>query len=257
MSLSILVLCSDGPHHGYLTSKLSSRFTDLRIVCESEAAQLNKLWRARRYRDYTWRRYHGLRRQVLGLDSYRRSFFGGCFSTVAPNQGHVTNVADINGPEIMACIRARRPDVIVVMGTSILKGDVLFQDIPIVNIHGGYLPDYKGNHCIFFALLHDRPDRVAATIHYVDAGVDSGAIIDRALGSVTPSDIPETLYCKVERDAVDRLVELLLKLSRGHPLAAISQPDNGQVFRTCDRTPWHDLRLWLCRGRLLPPTKNG
>ena len=119
-------------------------------------------------------------------------------------------------------------------------------------LHGGYLPDYKGNHCIFFAYYERALEKVGSTIHLVAAGVDTGAIIDKLTVPVTAEDVPESSYCKAEMLAIHRLVALLEDLENGQSLKTTPQAPGGRTYRTRDRRLWHEIRLWLRLGRLVP-----
>ena len=252
MSFSVLLLCSDGPHHGCIANKLHQEQFLAGVFCEPESAQMSKLLRRRRYRDYLWRAYHGWRRKLLSLDKFRTSYFGGTFDELVMTLDGVVKVADINSLEIEQYVADHSLDAIVVMGTSIIKSALLESGIPIINIHGGYLPDYKGNHCIFFAYYNNQLDKVGSTIHLIDPGVDSGEVVERVTVPVAETDIPETSYCKAEKRAIDRLVQLLVSASQGAKLPTEPQADHGSVFRTRDRKPIHDLKLWWRIGRLTP-----
>ncbi len=126
----------------------------------------------------------------------------------------------------------------------------------IINIHGGHLPDYRGCHCFFFALLEGRFDAIGSTIHYVDRGIDTGDIIQVARPAIDDSDSPESLYCKAERLAARRLVEHLHALRDGRPVLSMPQQFRGRLCLRRHRRPAHDLRFaWRRRtGRLRFPT---
>lgn len=49
----------------------------------------------------------------------------------------------------------------------------------IINIHGGYLPWNRGAYPNLFSWIEDTPK--GASIHYVDAGIDTGRIIVRQM----------------------------------------------------------------------------
>ena len=82
---------------------------------------------------------------------------------------------------MLDALREDMSDVYIVMGTKKI-GEALLSLVPpgrIINIHGGHLPYYRGNHCFFFALHHGEFDKLSTTIHRVSAGLDTGAIISR------------------------------------------------------------------------------
>ena len=70
---------------------------------------------------------------------------------------------------------AARPDVVLVFGTGLLKPP-LIDAVPgrILNIHLGLSPYYRGAGTNFWPLVNGEPEYCGATIHYLDAGVDTG-----------------------------------------------------------------------------------
>ena len=116
-------------------------------------------------------------------------------------------------PELL---RAAEPDAVVVMGTSILRPAVLEAAGPVIlNVHGGFLPHYRGNHCFFWALYDARHDLIGTTIHFVDPGIDTGDIIEIVTTTVAADDNAETLYCRAELLAIERLAHWLRQLEAG------------------------------------------
>jgi methionyl-tRNA formyltransferase len=66
----------------------------------------------------------------------------------------------------------------VVYGGSIIPRSIL-QDIsiPILNIHGAMLPGYRGLDSYWWLMLDSKEYLQGYTIHYLDAGIDTGNII--------------------------------------------------------------------------------
>ncbi len=67
----------------------------------------------------------------------------------------------------------------------------------IVNTHSAPLPEFPGAHPIEDVLAAGVAE-TAATIHYVDEGVDSGPVIAAEKVPVLPDDTPETLRARVQ-----------------------------------------------------------
>lgn len=87
---------------------------------------------------------------------------------------------NLNSPETRAYLCAVEPDIVLVYGASILKDEWLTAPrLGTLNMHYGILPWYRSSNSTQFALLHERPDRVGASVHYIDAGIDTGSIIRR------------------------------------------------------------------------------
>ncbi len=98
----------------------------------------------------------------------------------------------------VAALQAAKVDLIVLAGfMRVLKGDFLraFEG-RIVNIHPSLLPCFPGLESWRQALDHGV--KVAGcTVHFVDAGVDSGAIIGQTAVPVLDDDTAATLHQRV------------------------------------------------------------
>jgi phosphoribosylglycinamide formyltransferase 1 len=67
----------------------------------------------------------------------------------------------------------------------------------IVNTHSASLPEFPGAHPIEDVLAADV-DETAATVHYVDEGIDTGPIIAAERVPVLPDDTVDTLRARVQ-----------------------------------------------------------
>ena len=106
-------------------------------------------------------------------------------------------VQSVNSPEAMRIIAGLEPDLAVLAGAGILRKALV--DIPkyaTLNAHMGLLPFYRGMNVTEWAALNGN--RVGCTVHQVDTGIDTGAIIaTRSVSSEAAGSIDEL------RDLVD------------------------------------------------------
>jgi len=104
-------------------------------------------------------------------------------------EAHVQQIQSVNAPETIAALRAISPKVIVVNGTRIIAKRVL-ESAPAVfiNTHSGITPKYRGAHGGYWALANGDPDRCGVTIHLVDPGIDTGAVVAQAIIVPTAKD---------------------------------------------------------------------
>jgi phosphoribosylglycinamide formyltransferase-1 len=79
----------------------------------------------------------------------------------------------------------------------------------IVNTHSAPLPDFPGMRPIEDVLAAGVPE-TAATVHYVDDGVDTGPVIAAETVPVAPGDTVETLRARVQA-AEHRLLPRVVK----------------------------------------------
>ena len=68
----------------------------------------------------------------------------------------------------------------------------------ILNIHPSLLPDFPGAHA-HRDVIASGADKSGCTVHYVDAGMDTGEIIAQCEVEVFPEDTEETLAARVKQ----------------------------------------------------------
>ena len=73
-----------------------------------------------------------------------------------------------------------------------------------VNVHGGLLPSYRGPHVMQWAIINGETE-TGVTLHYVDAGIDTGPVIAEERFAIGPEDDAPAVRGKL-RDAGSRLL---------------------------------------------------
>lgn len=98
-------------------------------------------------------------------------------SSVEPR---VQRIPSANSESARELLRRLRPRVVVINGTRILSDETLTSvACPFINLHAGITPMYRGVHGGYWALVDGRPDLVGSTVHLVDKGIDTGAVIEQ------------------------------------------------------------------------------
>jgi methionyl-tRNA formyltransferase len=59
---------------------------------------------------------------------------------------------------------------------------------PFINLHAGITPLYRGVHGGYWALAEGRPELAGTTVHLVDDGIDTGAVLAQACFRAGPAD---------------------------------------------------------------------
>ena len=90
-------------------------------------------------------------------------------------------------------------DLVVCAGYMHLLRGCFLERFPgrVVNTHSAPLPEFPGPHPIHDVLAAGAPE-TAATVHYVDGGVDTGPVIAAERVPVLPDDDPDTLTARVQ-----------------------------------------------------------
>ena len=116
----------------------------------------------------------------------------------------------------VAALQAAHVDLVVLAGfMRVLKGDFLraFEG-RIVNIHPSLLPSFPGLEAWKQALDHGVKV-TGCTVHFVDAGVDSGAIIGQQTVPVLDQDTPETLHQRIHAAEHELYPKCVAGIARG------------------------------------------
>jgi methionyl-tRNA formyltransferase len=98
----------------------------------------------------------------------------------------IIRVPSVNSPETIDHLRRLQPRVILVVGTRIISAEVLRSvDAPFINYHAGITPKYRGVHGGYWAAANGDHANFGVTVHLVDEGIDTGAVLHQA--RITPS----------------------------------------------------------------------
>ena len=125
----------------------------------------------------------------------------------------------LEGPAEDRCIeilKAAGVDTVVLAGFMRIVKPKLLAAFPnrVLNIHPALLPAFPGVHSWTQAL--DYGCKVAGvTVHFVDAGTDSGPIIVQKAVPVLEDDTPETLHARIQVEEHKAFPEALALLAAG------------------------------------------
>ena len=148
----------------------------------------------------------------------------GCFALErAKNHGidtFVFNAKDYNSKSeyektIVELLITKEVQLIVLAGYMRLVGDVLLTHFEnrIINIHPALLPAFPGMHAIEKAYKYGV-QVFGITIHYVDAGMDTGKIIAQDCFKISGDESLETIEEKIhqlEHQLYPKVIQHLLK----------------------------------------------
>ena len=113
-------------------------------------------------------------------------------------------------------LRAAGADLVVLAGFMRVLKDAFLSAFAgrIVNIHPSLLPSFPGLAAWQQALTHGV--RVTGcTVHFVDAGVDSGPIIGQQTVPVLDDDTPETLHQRIQAAEHTLYPQCVAAIARG------------------------------------------
>jgi phosphoribosylglycinamide formyltransferase-1 len=112
-------------------------------------------------------------------------------------------------------VAAHTPDLVVSAGFMKVLGVRFLDRHPTINTHPALLPSFPGTHGVRDALAHGVKV-TGCTCHWVDAGVDTGPIIDQRAVRVEPGDTEESLHDRIKVAEREMLVDVVRSLAAGH-----------------------------------------
>ncbi len=242
--LRIMILCGRSARHIHVANRLCRAGEPLAIVHETGShltvRKVLRLFNPKVTGRKAWRWLRDRRRYAGNPEA--RFFFGDRPARLErPELVH--EFPHINDPGVVELARRLKPDVICVFGTSLIRGPLLQEGrLGILNLHGGLSPEYRGADCTFWALYNGEPEKVGCTLHFIDAGIDTGKLIAHVCPRVEEGDTELPLFWRAVRDSADVYAEALDRLERGEPLGQ-SQPHKGRLYQVKDRGLRHERAL--------------
>ena len=133
----------------------------------------------------------------------------------------VMEVENLNSPQAQQALRSFQADLGVVLGTRVLKQDLLsIPRLGCINLHKGKVPEYRGMPPGFWE-LYEQQESAHVTVHFVDAGLDTGDVIETTSVPIHPLETPESLRSKLNIAGEQVLASALDQLQQG---TALRQP---------------------------------
>jgi methionyl-tRNA formyltransferase len=142
--------------------------------------------------------------------------------------------SQLRSPDVIETVRELKPEI----GISALFGYILHREFlnsmpaGCINIHPGLLPYNRGAHPNVWSLVDRTPAGV--TVHYIDEGVDTGDIIAQSQVAVDLIDTGESLYRKLEENALDLFKETWPLIRSGRAPRIAQNGAQGTFHNTTD-----------------------
>jgi folate-dependent phosphoribosylglycinamide formyltransferase PurN len=183
-----VILAGEGESSRILYHALKGRVPIAKVVLEASSSRLSLL--TNRVKKLGWATVAGqiaFRGLVVPfLRWYSRQRVAELKSQFKFDDGAIPSamtvcVQSVNSDETIDALNELRARVVLVNGTSIINRRVLEQ-VPatFINVHAGITPAYRGVHGAYWALAERDRERCGVTVHLIDVGIDTGAVIAQA-----------------------------------------------------------------------------
>ena len=151
------------------------------------------------------------------------------------------------GP-FLESLRALRPDVLLVWSYSMLLPPELIAVAPkgAFNLHGGILPAYRGGHVMNWAILNGERES-GATLHYIDAGIDTGDVVADERFPIEQSDDAASVQGKLKAAGEALIAKWWPSIEQGTAPRTPQDESRARYYRM--RTPDDGLVEWSQTNR--------
>jgi len=99
--------------------------------------------------------------------------------------------------ELLKLVSKHQPDLVVSAGFMRILAKEFVTTFKVINSHPALLPLFPGAHAVRDALSAGAT-QTGTTIHWVDEGVDTGAVIAQERLEIRPTDTEESLHERIK-----------------------------------------------------------
>lgn len=140
-------------------------------------------------------------------------------------------VKSVNSQILISKLKEIAPQLVIVSGTRIISESVLrCIDAPFINIHAGITPRYRGVHGAYWALTENKPNLAGVTVHFIDKGIDTGAVIDQAVIELDKTDNFCTYPTKQLAIGLPMLKNIVKAISKNQLIAKESKVQTSKLW---------------------------
>lgn len=249
-----MLLIASGPMGWCVADAMARRFDGLMVIAEEPESKLTIVRRRIRLRG--WFEALGqvgcglLLRGLEPLAARRREELCSQLDLrPRPDAGlDVCRVPSVNSEACRVLLRELAPAVVAVYGTRIIAPATLASvAVPFINYHAGINPKYRGQHPAYWALCNGDPENAGVTVHLVDKGVDTGAVLYQSTVKFSPGDTIQT-YQWAQLPAGTALLARAIEDALAHRLSPyrVELPDAQYFPPTLWRYLWNGVskRVW-------------
>lgn len=216
----IVVVTEGGGHIWAIVNAIADRFANVTVILETPVSKWSLL--KRRARRQGWISVFGQMGTMVLVRLGKRFGAAHAAEIVAeynlriephPDQD-IVHVPSANAPQAIEAIAAIKPGVVLLAGCRVLTRETLAAiSCPVINYHAGVNPKYRGMNGAYWALVNDDATNFGTTVHLVDAGVDTGAVLRHTRGKPGRGDTISSYPLRqaaISRDACIDVIEKVL-----------------------------------------------
>ncbi len=196
---TILVVTAGGRNPQILINTLASRFADVAVL--QEQPESKAVFVKRRARKLGWITAIGQLATMIA-SRFGKRFTEQRSDDIIRDYGvsdridpaiPITSMESINSEQAVQHIRTLQPAVIFLVSCRMLSPATLAaMPCLVINFHAGINPQYRGLMGGYWARVENDEENFGATVHLVDAGVDTGGILYQSRMKPSKNDTMHT-----------------------------------------------------------------
>ena len=159
-------------------------------------------------------------------------------------------VKNASGLQCLSILNSLEPEIIIVLGTSILKPEVLsIAKKYTLNIHGGIVPKYRNVHSDFWAMSKNDLKNIGTSIIHLNPGIDTG---DIAIQDVVKINSNDTIF-SIKKKNIELSLKLIIKAMEMAELESLPKIPQSKLINSFYKTPGFTdfFRLFKSKYKIL------
>jgi methionyl-tRNA formyltransferase len=129
----------------------------------------------------------------------------------------IFRIDSVNDNDCKQLLEQLQPGIVVVNGTRIISKKILqCTQAVFINMHVGITPMYRGSHGGYWALYNKDVTNFGTTIHIIDTGVDTGAVLKKVFIQPSKEDNFVTYPVLQTAIGIEALKEILPGIIAGN-----------------------------------------
>ena len=212
--------------------KKNAALSAIRGLFRKNAARLMREERFLKKFSETWSagfRYHPM------LKEYLRAHFDVVVEKPGTKYLNI-RCGEINSPDLRKYINSFKPDIIAVLGSSVIRHEMIsLPSVAMINIHSGLSPYYRGTWSYGWPIVNKEPEYIGVTVHHINPGIDTGDIIFQTKPVLQKDDDLNAIFLKVIAEGIELAVKTIEEISVQGSVASYPQPGKtGRLYQVKD-----------------------
>lgn len=250
--MKTIIFTRNGFHHTSFINRLQERFEVVCVVREAYPEQPKKNVLLAAVRDFFKNNSGKLLSDEQFLKKFAESFSAGFryhpmlrhylkahFDVVIEKPGtKYLNIAcnGINSPELRQYLLPFKPDIVAVLGSSVLRQEMIsLPSVAMINIHSGLSPYYRGTWSYGWPIVNREPEYIGVTVHHINSGIDTGDILYQTKPLLEKDDDLNTIFLKVIAEGIELIVKAIEEIMTRGSVRSYKQPQRvGRLYQVKD-----------------------